>query len=145
MKPKFRRLKHGTDDRVRRGRVQLARVWLARIWPGSPGHGSVRPRWGVAVAFSALFGVSVQASGLHDGADLARRLLSEGKILPLEQIIGRARTLRDGSLIDAELAFEAEHAAYVYELHILDAAGDVWELEFNADTGALIEHESTDH
>jgi uncharacterized membrane protein YkoI len=99
-----------------------------------------------ATTVAALLCIPVQAQEIdHGGADLARRLLLEGKILPLERIVGRAYDLRHGSLIDAELSYEADHAAYVYELHMLDSSGDVWELEFRADTGELIEHEPIDH
>jgi uncharacterized membrane protein YkoI len=103
-------------------------------------------RLAATAVFTMLVCASAQSRGPDDaGADLARRLLIEGKILPLEQIIGRARSVREGSLIDAELSFEDDHAGYVYELHMLDGAGDVWELEFKADTGELIEHKPIDH
>jgi uncharacterized membrane protein YkoI len=103
-------------------------------------------RLAAAAALTMHVFTSAQARGPDDaGADLARRLLIEGKILSLEQIIGRARSVRDGSLIDAELTFEDDHAGYVYELHMLDGAGDVWELEFKADTGEIIEHKPMDH
>lgn len=112
-----------------------------RLWPGS-----VWLSLGTATAIATLLFTSAQVRGIdNDGADLARRLLSEGKILPLEHIVGRARDLRQGSLIEAKLGFEDDHAGYVYELHMLDGTGDVWELEFNADTGVLIEHEPLDH
>lgn len=121
---------------MRLDRSRPGPFWLARVWRGLA----------VVPTVAALLCAPAQARGIDDaGAHLARRLLSEGKILPLEDIIGRARNLRDGSLIDAELSFEDDHAAYVYELHMLDAAGAVWELEFNADTGELIEHKPIDH
>ena len=69
----------------------------------------------------------------------------EGKILPLEFFIDRARELRTGSLIDAELHFEPDHDYYVYEIHLLDDTGEVWEMEFNAATGLLIEHKPYEH
>lgn len=113
---------------------------------GRNGLGWRGPGLAAATMVAALLCIRVQAQGIDNGdADLARRLLSEGKILPLERIVGRARGLRRGSLIDAELSFEDDHAAYVYELHMLDSSGDVWELEFNADTGELIEHEPIGH
>lgn len=103
-------------------------------------------RLAVAAVLTMLVCASVQARGTDDaGADLARRLLIEGKILALESIIARARSIREGSLIDAELSYEDDHAGYVYELHMLDGTGDVWELEFKADTGELIEHKPIDH
>lgn len=78
-------------------------------------------------------------------AELARRLLASGAILPLEHVLTRAREIRQGTLINAELAYEAEHSAYVYEIRLLDSDGDVWELEFDAADGRLIEHESDNH
>jgi uncharacterized membrane protein YkoI len=99
-----------------------------------------------AMALMALLSAGPYAKGPDDaGADLARRLLAEGAILPLEVFIDRARELRTGSLIDAELHFEREHGVYVYEIHLLDATGAVWEMEFNAATGLLIEHEPYEH
>ncbi|MCF7983036.1 MAG: hypothetical protein K9L70_01400 [Thiohalocapsa sp.] len=79
-----------------------------------------------------------------DDAALARRLLAEGAILPLEHFIHRARAIVRGTLIDAELSYEAEHRAYVYEIRMLGPSGDVRELEFDAATGVLIEHEYDD-
>jgi uncharacterized membrane protein YkoI len=77
-------------------------------------------------------------------AALARRLLKEGAILPLETFVDRARVLRAGTLIDADLRYETEHRAYVYEIHMLDADGAVWEVEFDAASGELLEHEGAD-
>ncbi len=121
--------------RGRHRRPGLRSAWLDTAWLGL----------GAAV-LTALLTNSAQARGTDDaGADLARRLLSEGKILTLEHMIGRARALREGSLIDAELTYEEDHKGYVYELHMLDSAGDVWELEFKAETGEIIEHKPIDH
>jgi len=119
----------------RHRRLALRSAWLSAAWL----------RLGAAI-LAALLTSSAQARGTDDAsADLARRLLSEGKILTLEHMIGRARALREGSLIDAELTYEEDHDGYVYELHMLDSAGDVWELEFKADTGENIEHKPIDH
>lgn len=78
-------------------------------------------------------------------AAFARRLLAEGAVLPLEAFIDRARALRPGILIDADLRYEAQHRQYVYEIHMLDGNGFVWEVEFDAATGALLEFNGVDH
>ena len=101
---------------------------------------------GAATALVTALSASAYAKGPDDaGADLARRLLADGKILPLEFFIDRTRELRTGSLIDAELHFEPDHGYYVYEIHLLDDTGEVWEMEFNANTGLLIEHKPDEH
>jgi uncharacterized membrane protein YkoI len=69
-----------------------------------------------------------------------RRLFAAGEVQSLEQMVLRARDLRPGTLLDARLVYEAEHAGYVYELLFLDRDGDVWELELDARTGALVDH-----
>jgi uncharacterized membrane protein YkoI len=97
-----------------------------------------------AAAFAALLATSALFSE-DDDARLARRLLADGAILPLSHFIDYARSLRAGVLIDAELHFETEHQAYVYEMHMLDAAGTVWEMEFDAATGRMLENEHADH
>jgi uncharacterized membrane protein YkoI len=69
----------------------------------------------------------------------AQRLRQSGKILPLETIVQRAKAVRPGKLIDIEL--EREDGRYVYELELLDERGVIWELKYDAATGALLEQE----
>ena len=71
--------------------------------------------------------------------DEARELAAKGVILPLSAILEKARQIHDGRVLEVELEHEREHGGYVYELEILDAQGVVWELEFNAVSGELIE------
>jgi hypothetical protein len=72
----------------------------------------------------------------------ARALVDAGEILPLEQLLERARRVRPGELVGVELEYEAERGGYVYEIELLDRDGRVWELELEAKTGELIEVES---
>lgn len=72
----------------------------------------------------------------------ARILRESGKILPLESIIETARTYRKGEVIDTEL--ERDDGMLVYEIEILDDQGRVWELEFDATNGDLLELELDD-
>jgi uncharacterized membrane protein YkoI len=68
-----------------------------------------------------------------------RQLKAAGQILSLEHFIPKARDLHPGHVIDAQLVWEGEHNAYVYEIEILDQRGQVWELEFDARSGQLLE------
>lgn len=72
----------------------------------------------------------------------ARMLRESGKILPLETIIEKSKAFRQGEVIDTEL--EREKGMLVYEIEILDDQGRVWELEFDATNGDLLELELDD-
>jgi len=104
---------------------------------------------GTGVRGSAAQGYD-RGSGVDDGAGtqdaaLARRLMAAGRIVPLARVVDAARALRPGTLVGALLHRERHHHGYVYEVQILDAAGVVWELEFDAGSGQLIENEREDH
>ncbi|MEO8627780.1 MAG: PepSY domain-containing protein [Betaproteobacteria bacterium] len=73
---------------------------------------------------------------------IARKLRESGEILPLEKILQRARAAKPGQVIEAEL--ESKKGRYVYEVEILDAAGQVWEVKLDAKTGELIKIERDD-
>lgn len=81
------------------------------------------------------------AAAFEDDARMARELTRTGAILPLERIIQKARQVHLGRIIEAELKYEAHHGGYVYEVKILDTQGAIWEVEFNAATGELVEQE----
>ena len=89
----------------------------------------------MSILLTALFGWS-QASADTDQA-LARKLRAAGTILPLETIAAKA-----GELLEAEL--DHEHGRYIYEVEILDSAGQVWELKLDAGTAALLKLERDD-
>jgi uncharacterized membrane protein YkoI len=67
----------------------------------------------------------------------ARRLRDSGEILSLEKIAEHARTARSGEILETEL--DREGGRYIYEVEILDPAGQVWELKLDAKTGDLID------
>ena len=89
--------------------------------------------------------LAAQPLPMDDDAEVARELVRSGQALPLHQVIDHARGLRPGRLIDAELHRAQGDGTLIYEIYILDGAGDIWELEYDAATGALIEHEQEDH
>ncbi|MEX0615285.1 MAG: PepSY domain-containing protein [Methylophaga sp.] len=72
----------------------------------------------------------------------ARLLRESGKIMPLEQIIDIAKSFKPGEVIDTSL--EEDDGRYEYEIEILDANGRVWEMEFDAASGELLDLELDD-
>lgn len=72
----------------------------------------------------------------------ARALRESGRILPLEQIIDIAKAFKQGEVIDTNL--EKDDDIYQYEIEILDPNGRVWEMEFDAANGELMELELDD-
>lgn len=74
--------------------------------------------------------------------DVAKQLMEQGEILPLEKILDRARLIHPGRILEVEMEHKGE--IYVYEIEIVDAQGRVWELKLNAQTGALVDKEKKD-
>lgn len=72
----------------------------------------------------------------------ARQLLSAGQILPLEKITQLAKAIKPGEVLEAEL--ERKKGIYVYEVELLDARSQVWEIKLDAKTGKLIKMELED-
>ena len=70
---------------------------------------------------------------------VVRSLAEPGDILSLEQILQNARQLHAGRALEAEL--EEGDDGMVYEVEILDANGEVWEMKFDARSGELLEEE----
>ena len=100
------------------------------------------PAWAAGTTSCALLGLALATGpALADDIDQDEvlELRQAGRILPLEQILERAgQHVRGGRLIGAEL--EHENGRLVYELEYL-GAGEVWELQFDAATGELLNKE----
>jgi uncharacterized membrane protein YkoI len=86
--------------------------------------------------------LSVPIVQAKDDLALAKQLSAQGKILPLSEILERAKQYKAGEVIDVE--FEQKKRRYVYEIEILEATGQVWEVKLDATTGALIKLELDD-
>lgn len=103
-------------------------------------------RFGTAMLAGLLFCAGMAPATAEDAAEddhvTARRLRESGQILPLEQILERARARQPGQVLETEL--ERKRDVYIYEVDILDADGWVWELKFDARTGELIKLERDD-
>lgn len=73
------------------------------------------------------------------GPDAARRLLSEGRIRPLSEILAAANAKVPGEMMAVEL--EQEDGGYVYDIKILRPDGHVQEVEVDATTGIILKRE----
>jgi uncharacterized membrane protein YkoI len=65
-----------------------------------------------------------------------------GDILSLQQILQNARQQHAGRVLEAEL--EEGRGGLYYEVEILDANGEVWEMSFDARSGELLEEGQED-
>jgi uncharacterized membrane protein YkoI len=95
-----------------------------------------------AAILLALAAASPATRAGTDEAEEARALTDSGAILPLEQILEKAKQEFPGRVIEIEL--DRENGVHVYELEIVDPEGRVWELEIDAATGELLEKERED-
>ena len=91
------------------------------------------------LAASLFFAVNGALADRRDHDD-ALQLREQGAIVPLEDIVRAATAQRPGRVVEVEL--ERKGAAHVYEIEILDAGGEVWELKYDARTGALLGEET---
>ena len=74
-------------------------------------------------------------AGVHSMAE------SNG-ILSLQQILHNARQQHAGRVLEVEL--EEKHGGVYYEVEILDANGEVWEMNFDARSGELLGEDQED-
>lgn len=86
--------------------------------------------------------LSLSTVRAEESATVARQLLKEGKIMPLQEILTKAAMIKPGQVIETDL--QKENERYVYELEILDKDGQVWELELDAQTGEFVDLENED-
>ena len=94
----------------------------------------------LATVLLALLGLPRADSG--ESAVSAGRLSAKGEILSLEKISQKAKSYKPGEILEVEL--EKKHGRYVYEIDLLDAGSQVWELKLDAKTGQLLKMEQDD-
>jgi uncharacterized membrane protein YkoI len=70
----------------------------------------------------------------------ARRLVEQGVIRPLDEIMVEVCKQHPGRILEAELERRRD-AGYLYEIELLDEEGNVWELEVDAASGKLLNTE----
>ncbi len=74
--------------------------------------------------------------------DRVRDLRRDGSIVPLEQITAEVRTRYAGTILEVEL--ESKRQRHFYEVEVLDEAGVVRKLLYDASTGELLKEERDD-
>jgi len=93
-----------------------------------------------AALFAMLAGGIAHADDV--GPETAKRLLSEGRIKPLSEILDAVRRQVAGEMLEVEL--ELEKTGYVYELKLLRPDGKVQEIEADAASGKILKIEDDD-
>ncbi len=76
------------------------------------------------------------------GPEAAKRLLSEGRIKPLAEVLDAVKRQVPGEMLEVELEFE--ETGYVYELKLLRPDGKVQEIEADAASGKILKIEDDD-
>lgn len=103
----------------------------------------IRPIIAALTAVLALAAGYTTASVADDlGPEAAQRLLRQGRIKALADIVATVQRNVTGDLIDAEL--EEEDGVYVYELKILRPDGRLQEIEADASNGKILKIEDDD-
>ena len=96
-------------------------------------------RRGALLAAGLLLSLAAAASDERDHEG-ALELREQGAIVPLEEILRAATAQHPGRVVEVDL--ERKGGTYVYEIELLDAGGAVWELQYDARTGALLGEET---
>lgn len=96
---------------------------------------------GIGLAVAAWL-LTLPQTDAGQSAEDASRLSGRGDILSLEKISQKAKAIKPGQVLEVEL--EKKHGRYVYEVEILDARSQVWELKLDAKSGQLLEMEQDD-
>lgn len=76
------------------------------------------------------------------GPEIARQLLSEGRIRPLAEILDSVKAAVPGEMVEVEL--ELDDGTYVYEVKQLRPDGRVQEVKADAATGKVLKIEDDD-
>ena len=102
-----------------------------------PGAGYCHEKGGAGERDREAHEIREQGGAYSSGEyDEARSLQQRGAILPLQQILERARRYHEGRVLETEL--EQKGRRYIYEIELVDDQGQVWELKFDAASGELL-------
>jgi len=93
-----------------------------------------------AVLIAVPIGTVAHADDI--GPEVAKRLLKEGRIKPLTEILAAVNAQVPGELLEVEL--ELEDGVYVYEFKLLRPDGRVQEVEADASTAKILKIEDDD-
>ncbi len=93
---------------------------------------------------AALFAVLTASLAYADdvGPETAKRLLGEGRIKPLSEVLDAVKRQVPGEMLEVEL--ELGKTGYVYELKLLRPDGKVQEIVADAASGDVLKIEDDD-
>jgi len=92
-------------------------------------------KWVLVSGLAAVVLISGIALGESDQHE-SMRLVEQGEILPLQQILDLLGQQQVGRVLEVEL--EHEHGRYIYEIELLGEDGRVLEYEMDAASGEII-------
>jgi uncharacterized membrane protein YkoI len=96
-----------------------------------------------SLAAALVIALTAGAARADDvGPEVAKRLLSEGRIKPLSEIISGVQAKVPGEVLEVQL--ELDDGIYVYELKLLRPNGKVQEVEADAASGSILKIEDDD-
>lgn len=94
------------------------------------------------LAAAMLSATGMALAGERISHETAAKLLADGKIRPLDEILAMLREKVPGRLLETELEYDDD--GIVYDFKILRANGRVQEVEVLAATGKILEIEDDD-
>ncbi len=89
-----------------------------------------------AMAAIMLFSTGVANADSRLRQNEVRQLRESGKILPMEEILTRVRSIQPGQVVEIEL--DREKGAYVYEVKVIDDKDTIHKLELDAGNGEVL-------
>ncbi|WP_415884135.1 PepSY domain-containing protein [Neptuniibacter sp. QD29_5] len=92
----------------------------------------------IILLLSVLLAPLAQAQELS--ADEVLKLVKDGKVMPLEEILSLHPEISDARLLDLSLSREGEDS-YVYSVEVINKSNSVVEFEIDAVTGLFLQEQ----
>ncbi|WP_415898597.1 PepSY domain-containing protein [Neptuniibacter sp. QD48_11] len=92
----------------------------------------------IILLLSVLVAPLAQAQELS--ADEVLKLVKDGKVMPLEEILSLHPEISDARLLDLSLSREGEDS-YVYSVEVINKSNSVVEFEIDAVTGLFLQEQ----
>lgn len=89
-----------------------------------------------AMAATLLLSTGAASADSRLRQNEVRQLRESGKILPMEDILARVRTLQPGQVVEIEL--EQKNDGYVYEVKLIDDRDTIHKLDLDAGSGEVL-------
>ncbi|MCX4025924.1 PepSY domain-containing protein [Endozoicomonas sp. SM1973] len=97
------------------------------------------------VAFISVFAASSVVADINVTPQQAEQLAKAGTIKPLAELESKAKSQVKGTtVIYSNIEQDDDTGVYEYEAKVQDAQNKLWEVQINAQTGAIVEVELDD-